>query len=1210
MVKTRDAAQDPQLAKLKFATATTGVALQEDTEGGLRAVDAGGGGTVFEAQQPLMWDSAKDPATANTAAKARSATGDPGDGPGGATHRAPVDIDVTRDAVTLTPDQKLLSDPATTFPVYIDPVYRNTTATHWLMVSSGGWKDYDFKNDEGMGYCPYSYTYDCGSPHVKRLFYRMPTSGFGGKTILSAEFQIKETFAPSCDGRSVELWKTKAFTTSSTWSSTKDNWLKELDSKDVAKGYPGCPSGDVIFDATSAMKEAAQGGWSTLTLGLRATHEDDQLGWKRFADDADLRVRYNTPPPQPKMSNLSMNPGGICTSSGRPTVNRPPVAKAILTDPDDEDANKVSAQFQASWDDGSGWGARWTSSLIGPKKSGTTFQVTLPSTIPQNKPIDWHVRAYDGTSYSPWSYAGNATGCYFVYDPTAPEAPTVSSTDYPESDPENADDPWIDGVGKYGTFTVASSSKDVTKYWYGLNAAPSAANEVKPAVTGGPVSINLMPTHAGMNRLYVQAWDAAGSNSVIADYEFKVKAGSNPKATWNLDEPIDSAQVMAGVRKEPDATTDPDPIPADVHGGATLGVDGVTKTAMQLNGTDAYAATSGPLIDTSKSFAVSAWARAVDGSHHATVATQLGDRKAGFYLQFRAASGSTPMHWTFGRAGSDSDSDPNWYAASSATAQLNQWTHLVGVYDAAAKTLSLYVNGRFAQTVACPTAWNAQGAFQIGQTLWAGNRLDYWPGDLDDIRVFDRVVTGDEAKDLFTQRPVVAARWKFNDSTSALRTAKAYWKLDEAAGATRAEDAQGAFPAGAHGGVTFGGTGKVGKALHLNGSTGYLATSGQVVDTTKSFSISAWTKLASKTGTPVIAGQEGSRNSAFVLYYSSFYDRWIFNMQTPDVDAPTVVRAQSTQAPTLNSWTHLVGVYDADAKKIRLYVDGKLQQTTDQPNSWASTGPVNIGRHRSKAAYSASNYWNGDVDDVRIFDQAVTDSEAVLLAGGTPATTVAAADDTAYGRHAILSGNAYVDQGAGWVGNPPGGLVLDGDGDYAATSVPVLHTDQSFTVAGWVQTAGRPTRKAAIFSQEGNVNSGFTLRYAPDPQDPEEAGGYEVDLPDKDAAGAVHQTASHSSFQSDSSWDHVAIVYDAFADEVRLYVNGVPMEVGDNVSHRDNTLAFDALKAFQIGRTKTDGTYGEYWPGVIDDVWAFNGVLDEERIQQLANGTELPTDTS
>ncbi|GAA4495122.1 hypothetical protein GCM10023191_035350 [Actinoallomurus oryzae] len=54
----------------------------------------------------------------------------------------------------------------------------------------------------------------------------------------------------------------------------------------------------------------------------------------------------------------------------------------------------------------------------------------------------------------------------------------------------------------------------------------------------------------------------------------------------------------------------------------------------------------------------------------------------------------------------------------------------------------------------------------------------------------------------------------------------AYCKLDEAAGAARAEDAMGGYPAGAHGGVMFGATGKAGKVVRLNGSTGYLATSG------------------------------------------------------------------------------------------------------------------------------------------------------------------------------------------------------------------------------------------------------------------------------------------------------------------------------------------------------------------------------------------------
>jgi hypothetical protein len=186
--------------------------------------------------------------------------------------------------------------------------------------------------------------------------------------------------------------------------------------------------------------------------------------------------------------------------------------------------------------------------------------------------------------------------------------------------------------------------------------------------------------------------------------------------------------------------------------------------------------------------------------------------------------------------------------------------------------------------------------------------------------------------------------------------------------------------------------------------------------------------------------------------------------------------------------------------------------------------------------------------------------------------------------------------------------VLDGDGDYAATTGPVVRTDQSFTVAGWVETAGRPTRDAAVFSQEGDVNSGFTLRYHPDSTDPA-AGGYQIDMPDKDATGATHQVAENRSFQADGSgWDHVAIVCDAFADEMRLYVNGNLMETDDGiVSFRENTLAFNAVQPFQIGRSKTDGAYGEYWPGVIDDVWAFNGVLSDDQIAKLSGGLEYPT---
>jgi hypothetical protein len=166
-------------------------------------------------------------------------------------------------------------------------------------------------------------------------------------------------------------------------------------------------------------------------------------------------------------------------------------------------------------------------------------------------------------------------------------------------------------------------------------------------------------------------------------------------------------------------------------------------------------------------------------------------------------------------------------------------------------------------------------------------------------------------------------------------------------------------------------------------------------------------------------------------------------------------------------------------------------------------------------------------------------------------------------------------------------------------------------VAGWVTSAGRPAANAAIFSQAGSVNSGFTLRYSPTAVGG--TGGYEIEMPSGDTAGADRQKADHSSFQSALEWDHVAIVYDAFQDEIRLYVNGQleQVEDGSRESYRFNTIGFNATSALQMGRSKTNGAWGEYWPGVLDDVWAFSGVLSEDEIQILAGSAEeLPTTPS
>ncbi|WP_431930027.1 LamG-like jellyroll fold domain-containing protein [Nonomuraea jabiensis] len=1183
IVKDRQAAANPALAKLTLGLAGRGMDVR-NTEGGLlTAVDKGSGGAVFEAPGAIMWDSRRPEAAAKE---------DLARGPSTSSRVAELDTTVGDRKLTLTPDAALLNDPNTQFPVYIDPVWKTVKASAWAYVSktypSQSYYKFGGKSDAGLGLCEGDSK--CAPRDVKRIFYRMPTSAYAGKYIISADFVAKETWSYSCDGRTVQLWLTKAFGEGSTWNSTDDNWQDHLDTRDVAKGWSSsCPAGDVEFDATAAVKKAASGKWSTTTFGLRAGYETDAYGWKRFADDAYLRVNYNTPPPQPKQSNLTMSPGGKCVYSPAPAVRVPPTLYAVLYDADSADAKKVYAEFVASWDGA----VKWQSGKVGPKTTGSTFQVKLPTTIPEKKTISWAVRTWDGYQYSPWSYTGDATACYFTYDKSVPAAPAVSSTAYPESDPENEADPWYDGVGRYGAFTADSASSDVTKYWFGINGNPTQAIERKPATAGGPVTLDVAPDHAGVNYITVQAFDAAGNNSEIGRYAFRVKTGTPAKAEWQLDEPDGSAQVA-------DTTG---AFPATLNGGVTLGVDGISKTAMQTNGSTGYAVTAAPVLDTTKSFAVSAWAKLPETKPGTGVLiTQPGAARPAFELYYSASYD----RWIFNRLSADNTSATITRAVGAASPQGGEWAHLVGVYDSVAKNIKLYVNGKLEATTAFTTPWAANRPVHLGVTSYDGGLGNFFSGEMDDVRLFDRIITPEEIGDLFTQHPVVKARWKLNDSASAVRESKAYWKLDEAAGATRAEESNGLYPATKVGTVTFGTAGRQGNAAHPDGTTGYLKTAGPVLDTTKSFTVTAWAKLpATKpTHAAIIATQAGTARNGFEIYYSSSYDRWIFNRYSNDTTSATIVRAQSTAVPQGGAWTHLAGVYDATAKQIKLYVNGKLNATTAFTTGWNATGPVMMG-----AGWygSASSFFPGDIDEVRLFDQIVTDSEIATLAGGSPLTI--AADDSPFGRHVTLYGNARIGQSAGWVGTPPGGLVLDGDGDYAATSVPAIRTDDSFTVAGWVTSAGRPGSPAAIISEEGAVNSAFTLRYRPDPADPANAGGYEIEIPDKDEAGAVRPTAEHSAFQSGFSWDHVALVYDAFQDQMRLYVNGELEQAEDQVSWRFNVRGFNAGKGLQLGRSKSDGAWGEYWPGVIDDVWAFQGIASEEQIQMLAGGAEQDTET-
>jgi RHS repeat-associated protein len=198
-----------------------------------------------------------------------------------------------------------------------------------------------------------------------------------------------------------------------------------------------------------------------------------------------------------------------------------------------------------------------------------------------------------------------------------------------------------------------------------------------------------------------------------------------------------------------------------------------------------------------------------------------------------------------------------------------------------------------------------------------------------------------------------------------------WWKLDEASGTTAA-DASGAGHT-----VTFtGGPALGGGAATFNGSGGGVAT-GPALDTTGSFTVSAWANLTDTTWWHTVASQQAAVNSGFYLQYSKDDNRWALGRNTTDtVNAPSM-RALSTTAPTLGEWTHLVGVFDAADGDMRLYVNGQAQGTATDPTPFAATGPVRIGW--AKYSNTDVDWFKGQISNVQAYQRTMSASEIAAL---------------------------------------------------------------------------------------------------------------------------------------------------------------------------------------------------------------------------------------
>lgn len=1147
VVRTRAAATAPELARLRFGLSATGLRLAVDAAGNLSGTDPSGA-VVYTAGAPLMWD------------------GPTGDAP--RTER-PVGVEFGAGALTLLPDRELLADPTAALPFVIDtahsfhtPTAENSwtllrrshpTTSHWNL-RPGNDQDLQVKGVARVGHAP-----GWPSTYQDRSVFQFGIAPVRGASVHKATFKIYQVWknSNSCDPADVdplELYRTSQIGPGTTWNSPL-SWGQNPESavRSVPK-LSHCAPDWVGLNVVDLVRDAAAANSGVVTVGLRANDEVGDNGWKRFYVQSGfypkIEIEFNRRPAVPSGVDVSppLSPCRWCAGE----TYAPDTELSLIGRVHDDDGGQVTAKWAITPSPGA------REQTVASGKPVTTKIRT--SDYPENTRVTWSIRASDGELDS-----APVNGPSFVVDTIDPATPVVASTTYP---PDNA---WHGGVGVPGTFTFTPSddapNDDIDHYLWSWGSGP--VTKVDADSLGGGTSASIAPVGDGPRTLYVQSVDRAGNRSEPpTQYRFYVRAGNGALSQWSFE---GNAQDTAFL--------------GDNHGtvtGPATYVQGAVGTAIDFErgGT----ATAPHAVPTDASFTAAAWVRVDEVNRTHTAVSQNGVDVGAFQLGFRGEADGTGR-WFFWMARTPDAGSAMTTLWSTGLAPRGVWTHLAGVYDHAKGEMRLYVDGVESGRLAHRSTWSQAGDVHIGNALMGGVYQNHWMGGVDEVRLYDRVVTAAELETIVAGNNVQLAHWKFDERAGSSDPGTS------AANAVAGGDMAVLSEQGARF-VTPGASGDPGTgALSLDGEHGYATTNEPTLPTDQSFTIAAFVWLdRTGAGTNPVITQLGDDICAVCLQYQANTGKWVFVLpRSDDADPPDGHDfVQSVDDAVARKWTHLVGVYDAAGPEIRLYVDGVLAGRSARPVSWRATGAFQIGRG------NPTDLFHGEIDEVRLYSRAISEDEirgivsAEDVTEGTWKLDGDVNDDSDNARHGELAGEpAWV---AGQTSSPdPADLAVRLTGSPAEyVSAPhAVDTGQSFSVGVWVR-AEQSGRQAAVVSEDGTVVSGFMLRSTT-------AGRWSFAMPRQDVSGGGGIDEVVGPVVQPGVWTHLAGVYSTSGDRLELYVNG---ELA-NVATRTGA-GFTAPGRVQIGRAKMNGLPVDSFAGAVDDVSIHSRPLFVDEIRAMS----------
>ena len=310
---------------------------------------------------------------------------------------------------------------------------------------------------------------------------------------------------------------------------------------------------------------------------------------------------------------------------------------------------------------------------------------------------------------------------------------------------------------------------------------------------------------------------------------------------------------------------------------------------------------------------------------------------------------------------------------SSTTLSPSTWYYITATWDGL--YLRIYVDGELEDTQSTGNSMSTNSY----NVLIGGMRSDtgsiqestLFDGQMDEVRILDHALTNQEIEDdyqAFGQYPYRSG-------------AVAWWHFDENEGSMVMDASDNDHTGDISGGGTWVDSfyekePRDNAALDFDGSSGYIAVGDHSdFDGTGGLTVEVWIKaedLTSGTGFDKIVGKRESGDSSYPGWELKGYQDTGRVALVANINGAKKAITDTVLNPS--QWYHIAGTWDGSEMKI--YLDGELEDTTTAASSMStSTEPLLIGAAYFEGSIRTSELFDGQMDEVRILDRALTAQE-------------------------------------------------------------------------------------------------------------------------------------------------------------------------------------------------------------------------------------------